>query len=630
LSTAYLLDANVTETNAVRLKFLGGNGNVREFIDDEYKPYFLTTYPLTGEGEEVVSHFSGSVEPVGKLDLFTGEKRTLARVSWPNPTIATKAAERFPLKWESEIDFSRSYVYDHRLNFGALCSENVESALKVPAETVGEAAEKLVEVRQSDPQKYAQFSHWLGLLDQPVPILGSGVFAARQGEIDSVERAWRLSRIANIPLRQAFESNRVSDWWRSIIYTYLRKNNVLVPTAQELTKGKATHTVAGALTMAPKAGTYFNTVVCDFESLYAGCIDSFNLSYETVDCGHVECEGNRIQDFDGHVCTRRRGFYAVLVGALKELRVRVFKPASKDAALTDEQRRTANLTAKLLKLILVSSYGVTVRIRGLAYPPLAESITGYGRYVLRESWRMAEEKAMRPLYGDTDSLFLDDPSNQQVDWLIRTVKERFWLDLAVDKRYRLCVLPRAKKAYFGILSDGTPDVKGVTASKSNSPGYINNVFEQCLKELSSVKNSEEYLQAKAKIRGDVQKGIANLKKRAVRLEDLAYSVRLYFDPKERVAGAKSLHQPYQCALQLIDAGRALKRGDVVSFVKVKPFNYRGRTFTVKPTETVTDLGEINMGDYVRNLLSALNQVFEPMGIGLQVEREAEIYRWVRE
>jgi DNA polymerase I len=435
-----------------------------------------------------------------------------------------------------------------------------------------------------------------------------------------------LSRVANLPFTEAFESHRVSDWWKSIICTYLRKNNVLIPTPQELTRGRPTHSVAGALTVAPKAGVYFNTVVCDFESLYAGCIDSFNLSYETVNCGHAECVGNRIPDFDGQVCTQRRGFYAVLVGALKELRIRVFKPASRNSTLTSEKRGEAASTAKLLKLILVSSYGVTVRIHGLACPPLAESITGYGRFVLKESWRMAEQKDLRPLYGDTDSLFLDNPSNEQVEWLIRAVKEQFWLDLVVDKRYRLCVLPRAKKAYFGTLPDGTPDVKGVTAIKSNSPGYINRVFNQCVEELSAVKNAEEYEQAAKRIKETVQKGAMDLLGNAVELKDLVYTVRLYFDPNEKVRGTKSLHQPYQCSLQLIDAGKKLKKGDKVSFVKVKPFVYKGRIFSVKPAETVTSLTEINVEDYARNLRTALEQVFEPMGIKLG-EKKPEMSRW---
>jgi len=209
------------------------------------------------------------------------------------------------------------------------------------------------------------------------------------------------------------------------------------------------------------------------------------------------------------------------------------------------------------------------------------------------------------------------------------VKERFRLDLAVDKHYNLCVLPKAKKAYFGILRDGTPDIKGVTAIKSNSPEYINRVFQQCVKELSNVKNQEGYARATKGIQETVQKAIADLRNRRVRLEDLVYSVRLYFDPNEKVGDMKTAHQPYQCAIQLLDAGKKLKRGDTVSFIKVKPFKYKEKTFTVKPAESVASLAEINTEDYVRNLLTALNQTFEPMSVKLETERETEISRWLK-
>ena len=50
------------------------------------------------------------------------------------------------------------------------------------------------------------------------------------------------------------------------------------------------------------------------------------------------------------------------------------------------------------------------------------------------------------------------------------------------------------------------------------------------------------------------------------------------------------------------------------FVKVKPFNYQGKKFTVKPTEHVKKFTEINVLDYIRNLRTALNQTFKPMKI----------------
>jgi DNA polymerase elongation subunit (family B) len=611
----------------VKLKFLDTNGEIREFVDNDYKPYFFAASPLTEEEKGITTYFSGETETVEKLDLFAGQPRVLEKVSWPNPKVALKAAESFRQPWECEVDFLKSYVYDKGLVFGALHSEsNLQPVFDASMEARREFEERFKEVR--DSLKLAQISYWFNLLLQPIPNLNPEFFGAGEIDMEKIYATWMLSRIANIPLTEAFSSRRVSEWIKSIIYTHLRKNKILIPTSEELRRGKPTHRVVGALTVAPTPGVYFGTVVCDFESLYPSCIDSFNLSYETVDCIHPECRTNKIPDVDYHICKKRRGFYSTLVGALKELRIRLFKPNSKDSSLSEEERKIAGVAAKLLKLITVSSYGVTVRIHGVACPPLAEAITGYSRYALKESWKMAEGKGLRPLYGDTDSLFLDDASNEQVEWLIKTVKERFSLDLAVEKRYNLCVLPKAKKAYFGILSDGTPDIKGVTPIKSNASRFVNNVFQQCVKTLSTVKNQEEYAESKKAIKSIVKKAVDDLKNRQVKLEDLVYTVRLFFDPNEKIADMKTAAQQYQCALQLIDAGKKLKRWDSVSFIKVKPFKYKEKTFTVKPAEFVKSSMEINAEDYVRNLLTALNQTFEPMGIRLETEKETDISKWL--
>jgi len=633
LGTWYLIGAEV-EGNTVKLKFFDSSADrIEELRDNTYKPYFFIPYPVSKKDEETVRSFYGEVEVVKKTDLYTNETREVAKVQVYKPTILKRATNKFENLWENEIEFHHSYAYDHGLIFGAKHTRqdnNFEPTIGVPGELGSRFEEVFGDLKAVDPLKHTQLESWFGLLSQSVPQIKPEILGLK-GEIDSDRYyfAFMLSRIVNLPVLEAYTSRSVSDWLKSMMYTYLRRSNVLIPSSKELRRGLETHVVPGALTITPKSGIYFNTVVTDFESLYPSCIDSYNLSYETVNCNHEECKTNKIAEVGHYICLKQRGFLATLVGALKDLRIRWFKPLSKDKSLPEVERHRAEITAKLLKLLTVSSYGVSVRIHGLACPPLAESITGYGRWALQTTWNIAEQNGLHPVYGDTDSIFLENAPSEKVGWLIKTVKEQLRLDLAVERHYSVCVLSKAKKAYFGILSDGTPDLKGLTAIKSNAPNFIQNVFKDCVKELSHVKNAEEYEQAKVKIAAIVQNAIKDLRDRKIELKDLIFSVNLYHEPKEKLA-AKVLPQPYQCAAQLIDSGKEVKQRDTVSFIKVKPFNYRGREFTVKPSDRVQSISEINVEDYVRNLTTALDQTFKPIGIRFETEAEAEakITKWL--
>jgi DNA polymerase elongation subunit (family B) len=628
LNVWFLLDAKVEGSNTVKLRFFDPSEDaIRELKDSNCKPYFYVPYPLGQQDEEIIRSLNGEVEVVRKTDLYTNQERTIAKVKVQKPDLVSQAQKKLETSWESEIDFHHSYAYDYGLVFGA--PHVVQDGRFTPVESVPENlqarfSEAFGSIKAVDLLKFNQIERWFGLLHQPVPQIKPEMLGLR-GNVDSDRYyyAFMLSRIANLPVTETYVSHGVSYWLKSMIHMYLRSHNILIPTSKELRRGLETHEVPGALTITPKSGLYFNTVVTDFESLYPSCIDSYNLSYETVDCNHEECRNNMVKEIGHYICTRQRGFLAALIGALKDLRIRWFKPLSKDNSISENERHQAEITAKLLKLLTVSSYGVSVRIHGLACPPLAESITGYGRWALQTTWNMAEQNGLHPVYGDTDSVFLENASMDKVNELIETVKKQLRLDLAVERRYSICVLSKAKKAYFGILSDGTPDLKGLTAVKSNAPNFIQNVFKDCVKELSNVKNHEEFEKAKAKIIAIVRSAIQNLRDREVELKDLIFSVELYHDPKEKMQ-SKVLPQAYQCAVQLIDSGKEVKQKDTVAFIKVKPFSYRGREFTVKPADKVQKIAEINVEDYVRNLTTALNQTFNPMSIKFETEAKAEM------
>jgi len=614
----YLIDGASEEGTIILSLYDADSREIRKIRDETYKPYFLVHSPLTNQDEAILQSVGAKTSTVEKTDLFTDERRMMTRIKTDDPAQLTTASKLFEEKWEDRIPYLLSYVYDCSLVFGApyiLEGAKLKPVWKVSEPLEEKFYERFSEAKSADPQKFEMLKHWFTLCSQPIPQVPLKEF----GVIDTVDYekvylTFLLSRVANLPLPEAFLNRQVSTWIRSILYSYLRRKNILIPRSSELRRGQIVRGVPGALTFQPKAGTYFDTVVVDFESLYPSLIDSYNLSYETVDCNHEECVINQVPEEKHHVCKRRRGVYSILTGALKDLRIHWFKPLSKDASISNEERRLAEAASRLLKLILVSSYGVTVRIHGLAQPSLAESITAYGRHSLRQSWRLAEEEGLKPLYGDTDSLFLDGPSEENVSRLILRVKKELRLDLAVDKVYSVCVLPRAMKAYFGIRKDGTADVKGLTAVKSNSPPFIRNVFMECVKELVAVRNWTEFEAAKENIREVVKRAVTNLQSGKTPLEDLVYAVKLHFDASERTAEGDVYHQPYQCAVQLADRQKEVRQGEVVSFVKVKPFNYRGKTFTVKPVELVKDFSEVNVDDYVRNLRTALNQTFKPMNL----------------
>ncbi len=624
----YLLDTAVSEKEqCIKMTFFNPSGNKwKEVLDSEYRPYFFIPYPIPQDDLKVIKELKLKTKLVEKTDLFSRQTVKLTRVELSDLSDPLQISKKFSNSWEKDVSIVSSYMYDKNLVFGAqydISDKEILPLVGVSKEDLKDFKRSFSEIRRTDPEKYKLSKRLFILCSQSIPKVNLERLGIKN-KVDSEElhSMFMLARLANISIPSTYRARQVSVWIKSILHNYLRKNNILIPTAKELRRGEEAHSVKGALTLTPEPGVHLNTVVVDFDSMYPSLIDSYNLSHETIDCADEECQSNKVPELDHCVCTKRRGVYSILIGSLKDLRIHWFKPRSKDKALVAEKRILAESTSHLLKLILVSSYGVVIRIHGISRSSLGESITAYGRYSLKSAYKISKEKGLHPIYGDTDSLFLEDPTEKEIEWLIKTVKKRLKLDLSVEVRYTLCVLPAAAKAYFGIKKDGTYDIKGLTAIKSNSPNFICNVFEDCIKELTTVKNKLELPKAKRKIETIVQNAVRDLLKGKIPMEDLEYSVIIHDSPREKVKG-NSIHQPYQCAIQLLDSEQEVKRGDEMHFVKVNPFLYKGRRFTVKPTEYVKKFSEINTMDYIRNLRTALDQTFKPMNITFPDQNKSE-------
>ena len=98
--------------------------------------------------------------------------------------------------------------------------------------------------------------------------------------------------------------------------------------------------------------------------------------------------------------------------------------------------------------------------------PVAEGTAALGRDAIMRTIARCKELGIEVLYGDTDSLFLRSPSKDQIATVTRWADTDLGVELDLDKVYRYVAFSSRKKNYFGVLPEGTVDIKGLTGKKS--------------------------------------------------------------------------------------------------------------------------------------------------------------------
>jgi len=422
-----------------------------------------------------------------------------------------------------------------------------------------------------------------------------------------------LARISRTPMEDVSRQG-VSSWIRGFLQAEHRRRGWLIPNQEDIleVKGKtATKAIIkgkkykGAVVVEPTPGVHFNVAVMDFSSLYPSIIKVHNLGYQSINCPHEECKANKVPDTPHWICTRRRALESLLVGSLRDLRVEWYKPKSRDKTLPAEVQSWYNVIQSALKVILNASYGVFgAEAFDLYCPPVAEATAAIGRHAINETIRTARELGIEVIYGDTDSVFLKNPSPQQVEALAGWSEKDLGMELDLDKSYRYSVFSSRKKNYLGVFPDGTADVKGLTGKKSNVPEFLKKAFENTVNRLGEVKSPADFDDAKEEIRRIVRDCYFKLKRREYSLEDLAFKVVLGKIP----AGyTKTTPQHVKAAKLLSDRGVEIRAGDEIRFVKVL------RDPHVKPVQLASP-SEVDADKYVEYIHSTFDQVLEPLDL----------------
>ena len=416
-----------------------------------------------------------------------------------------------------------------------------------------------------------------------------------------------LCRIGNMPIDDISRLS-ISNWIKSMFYNEHRINNQLIPRSVDFPRIDGT-TVAGvkgkkyqgAEVLEPVSGIHFDVTVLDFASLYPSIIKTRNISYETVCCCHEECKNNIIPYTKHWSCTKKIGMASLLIGSLKELRVNHFKVLSKTSQ-TQKERDINNTIAQALKVFLNASYGVIgAETFSLYFLPTAEAVTAVGRDIISKTIEIAKNKSLPVLYGDTDSVFVHKPTKEQIDYLINFCKEKYSIDLEIDKEYKYLVLSDRKKNYFGVKKDGSLDIKGLSGKKSNTPPFVKRLFNDVLEKIKPIESMSDFYEVKQEVRYVIKTVIDNFD--TIPLDQLSFKVMISKEPSE-----------YKMKPQAVKAGEQLgdvQKGQFVEFVKT------WKDPKVCPLSMATR-SDIDKEKYMDSLESVMSQVCEPMKISIDI------------
>jgi len=197
--------------------------------------------------------------------------------------------------------------------------------------------------------------------------------------------------------------------------------------------------IKGAFVKEPLAGLHENIAVLDFASLYPSIIISHNISPETVNCSHKECEKNKSPD--GTIfCQKEKGLFPEILGKLLKERLKLkaeYKKKKKEGV--DDKILFAKQWA--LKIILNSAYGYLGYGRARWYSrESASAITSWARQYIHQTEEKAGKNGFEVLYMDTDSCFLkmNEKTKKDVEDFLDKVNDELpgTMELELDGYYK--------------------------------------------------------------------------------------------------------------------------------------------------------------------------------------------------
>lgn len=271
----------------------------------------------------------------------------------------------------------------------------------------------------------------------------------------------------------------------------------------------------GGLVLQPKPGLHENIAVLDFKSMYPNIMIRYNLSPDTY------IEPNSPEPPDGtyeapEVKHRFRkeppGFYKEALTFLISVRSKI-RAEMKSMNHKTVEYSILDARQKAVKIITNATYGYHGWIGARWYiKPVAEAASAWGRFTILSATRLAEEKRVSVIYGDTDSLFLTN-DEKKIAELEMEIKTDLGLDVEIGEVYKRVFFTEAKKRYAGLKPDDTLDIVGLEVMRGDWAQVAKKVQENVLDTILKEKSPQKAVSY-------VQSVIADLRQRKIPFRDL--------------------------------------------------------------------------------------------------------------
>lgn len=360
---------------------------------------------------------------------------------------------------------------------------------------------------------------------------------------------------------------------------------------------------AGGLVLQPTPGLHNNIAALDFKSMYPNLMLTYNLSPDTYISPKDPTPSGGVYEapeVDHKFRKEPPGFYIEALTYLIKVRGEI-RAKMKTLAPTSLEYRVLDSRQKAVKVITNASYGYAGWTGARWYvKPVAEAAAAYGRHTIQTAIQIAEKAGLKVVYGDTDSIFLQN-DNEKVEELEKEVLIELKLEIAPDKVYTRIFFTEAKKRYAGLLQDGRLDIVGMEVVRGDWATIAKTVQERVLEIIlkeQSPKKAAEF----------VQQFIRDLRQKHVPYRDFIIWKTLTKPAEEYAVNASHV----EAAKMLRAKGWEISIGDKIGYVVVTG---SGRLYERVKPYMFASYGEVDLEYYVtKQVIPAAARILESFGI----------------